>query len=46
MSTLIVGGLLVAALIWAFTRFQKSLKNNSCPGCSGGCSGNNKSCHH
>lgn len=42
MSTFIVGGLIALILFWSFKRTRHSIKNNQCPGCSGGCSAEEK----
>ncbi|MBN2222606.1 MAG: FeoB-associated Cys-rich membrane protein [Vallitaleaceae bacterium] len=46
MPTLIVGILFFGFVGWGAYKSHKSMKNNSCPGCSGGCSVAQKSqCH-
>lgn len=36
--TLIVGLIFASIVGWSAYRSFKSIRNNSCPGCSGGCS--------
>lgn len=46
LSTLIIGLVFVVLLAGASYKSYKSAKNNSCPGCSGGCSvEKQKNCH-
>ncbi|SCP99086.1 FeoB-associated Cys-rich membrane protein [Anaerobium acetethylicum] len=45
MPTIIVGVLFFAAIGFGAYKSIKSMRNNSCPGCSGGCSAQQrKSC--
>lgn len=47
MGTIIVGVVFVAIIGLAAGKSYKSMKNNSCPGCSGGCSEQmKKNCNH
>ena len=38
MGEILVGGVVIAILAWAVMQTRKSIKNNTCPGCSGVCS--------
>jgi hypothetical protein len=46
LSSIIVGAIFLAILTWAFYKSRKSMKNNSCPGCGGGCSSAEKAACH
>ena len=47
LATIIIGAAFFAILLIAGVKSYKSMKNNSCPGCSGGCSvEEKKSCGH
>jgi anaerobic selenocysteine-containing dehydrogenase len=47
LPTLIIGVIFFGIVILAGVKSYKSMKNNSCPGCSGGCSvQERKSCGH
>ncbi|MBK5246590.1 MAG: FeoB-associated Cys-rich membrane protein [Peptostreptococcaceae bacterium] len=37
-STIIVGILFAAIILYGAIKSFKNIRNNSCPGCSGGCS--------
>jgi hypothetical protein len=47
MPTIIVGTIFFGVIALAAYKSRQSMKNNSCPGCSGSCSiQDKKNCHH